>query len=400
MTNENLLSLPTELLHHIFNYCDSKTVFLSVRRVCQRLQAATETYDRVQFNVIYQARNDSQLIRRLIQPSTIRSLTVLDDKYAGFSESREDISFLDIPTFNRLRSLTFYRINAEKLGNLLPSLKMHSLDSLSITTTGWNCETPSTLLILGILHLNPRRLFLKSYATMTSFSFSPIDCRLEHLRVNECDQLGYFSILRQLPSLQTFVIDECKMNRYEKTVTSLIGLSYFSRLTSLTINQFLCKKKTLALLFSVTPALVYLKLSSNQDKFHRIFDGLYWEELISRKLQSLKTFEFFFCYRVSEDANFLDVDPPVSSFQREFWLREKNWIVNCAYVINSPEIWLYTNKFRIQRREYLPMCEISSIDNVWRFRKRSSDDADASIAHDVRTTWNISRNYYSSRRFL
>ena len=43
MSSATLLSLPTEALHRIFGYCDSKTVFLSVRRVCRRLEAVTGT---------------------------------------------------------------------------------------------------------------------------------------------------------------------------------------------------------------------------------------------------------------------------------------------------------------------------------------------------------------------
>lgn len=387
MANEALLSLPTELMHHIFNYCDSKTVFLSVRRVCKRLRAVTEIYDRVELNVKYRARTDSRLIRRLIQPSTIRSLTVLDNTYAmSFGENRDDISFINIAQFNQLRSLTFRGISAKKLECLFPSMKMHSLDSLSIAESGWEYQTSSNLLSLAILHLNPRRLFLENHRTLTSFSFSSVDCKLEYLQVNKCNQLGYLSILRQLPSLQTFVIDECEMNRYDKSSPSLADLSFSSRLPSLIINKCSLPAKTLTLLLTVTPALVYLKLSSEEDVFEQMFDGLYWEELISSKLRSLKTFEFFFCCTVSEDAHFPDIDSPVTTFQTKFWLHEKNWIVKCAYIINSSEIWLYTNEFRMKRREYLPMCEISSIDNAWRFTGESSDDTDRTAANKVRTT--------------
>ena len=236
MANETLLSLPTELMHHIFNYCGSKTVFLSVRRVCKRLRAVTEIYDRVALNVKLRARTDSRLIRRLIQPSTIRSLT-------------------------------FRGISAEKIKCLFPSMKMHSLDSLSIAKSGWECQTSSTLLTLAILHLNPRRLFLESHKTQTSFSFSPIDCKLEYLQVNECDQLGYLSILRQLSSLQTFVIDKCKMNEYDESIPSLADLSFSSRLPWSIISGF-------SLHIQTVTTLAFESFSTDESLFELLADAL------------------------------------------------------------------------------------------------------------------------------
>ena len=384
MASGTLHGLPTEILHHIFNYCDSKTVFLSVRYVCKRLKAVTELSNRVELNEKYETRDDSQSIRRLIHPSTIHSLTVLDDTFYWGSTSREDISFINIQKFSQLRSLTFRGIDAEKLKSLLPSLEMHLLNSLSIIIDGWNSDILLTLFMLAVLHLNPRRLFLKSNETMTNFSFSVIDCKLEYLRINKCDQLGFVSILRQFPSLQACVIDEYKMNTGNKLVPSLVDLSLSSRLKSLTIKNYSLPVKILALLLTLTPSLVYLSLKSETDTFDRIFDGLYWEELISSKLRSLETFEFFFLYRVSKDAHFLDIDPSISSFQSKFWLNEKNWIVKCAYIIGSSEFWLYTNKFRIERYKDSSECEISSMDDVWRFSERSSDQTDATTKSEVR----------------
>ena len=42
-----LPSLPTEILHRIFDYFDTKTQFQSVKLTCKRLHSAVNTYNRI-----------------------------------------------------------------------------------------------------------------------------------------------------------------------------------------------------------------------------------------------------------------------------------------------------------------------------------------------------------------
>ena len=47
----SLVELPVELVYHILDYLDEKTMFLSVRNVCIKLNAITDKYHRYQVNV-------------------------------------------------------------------------------------------------------------------------------------------------------------------------------------------------------------------------------------------------------------------------------------------------------------------------------------------------------------
>ena len=98
-----------------------------------------------------------------------------------------------------------------------------------------------------------------------------------------------------------------------------------------------------------------------KDAVDSTIDGLYWEELISNKLPSLKTFELFFSYRLLGTHHFID----------------------------SPAIWLYTSLFNMKRRETSGRCEISPIDNVWRIVKRLSDEPDTTTTDEVNTVLNV-----------
>ena len=44
----NLLQLPIELLYRIFDHLDELTILISMRNVCQRLNAIRDTYHRYQ----------------------------------------------------------------------------------------------------------------------------------------------------------------------------------------------------------------------------------------------------------------------------------------------------------------------------------------------------------------
>jgi hypothetical protein len=376
MANKTLPDLPTEILYRIFAHCDSETIFLSVRYVCKRLYAITDTYDRLELNVDSNLRDASKLIYRLIDPSKISSLTVLGSTHSSY-QNNSIISFIDMHQFTHLRSLTFHCISGRILEQFVLQITINSLDSLSIGVFEYEYREISTLPSLAIVHLNPREFFFNSTHPITNHQFSPIDCQLEHLTLGKCDYIGCLIILQQLPRLQTFSIIEFKMAVDAETTLPFTESSFCSSLSSLSIDEHYkyCQSISSTSLVSSltrTPALVYLKLISRRETFDYVFDGSYWEQLIQSKLPSLKTFEFCFWYSPYEKSNMIDIDPPITSFQTPFWLREKNWIINCAYIIESPGIWLPTTTAWITYYENSPKCEISAIDNVWRFTRQSS----------------------------
>lgn len=388
MASETLLSLPTELLYRIFDHCNSKTIFLSIRPVCKRLYAITETYNQFVLDIEYDSRIESKLICRLVNPSNIRSLTITDDVHK-VSRGSSDISFIDMQQFTELRSLTFDGISGRELERLLPSLKLSCLDSLSITIAEQEYSKASMLLSLAVEHLNPRQLLFACSSSVTNGSVASVNCKLEHLTMANCDISRCMSSLLSLPRLQTCILNKCTIDKKVETTLSSSDMSRSPSLTSLTINKCALSTQSLASILSLTPRLVYFKLTSVKNIGDSVFDGFYWEKLISSQLPLLKTFEFFFFCDVKKSFHLTDIDPSIASFQTEFWLNKNNWIVNCAYIIHPPGIWLYTNKSKITCYDTSPKCEISTIDNVWRFTKRSYHENSATPVNEVNIASNI-----------
>ena len=396
MASGTLLSLPPELLYRIFDHFNSKTIFLSIRAVCKRLYAVTETYNRFVLDIECDSKSESKLICRLVNPPNIRSLTITDDTYRIY-RTNSDISFIDMQQFTELRSLTFHNISGRELERLLPCLKLNALDSLSITIPEFGYQKASTLLSLAIYHFNPRQLFFASLNPVTIDSFPSVNCKLEHLTLDKCDISRCLTILLCLPRLHTCILNKCTICKDVEVTLPLSDISFSSSLTSLTIYECSLSTKLLASLLTLTPGLVYLRLTLNRDIFDCIFDGFYWEEFIPSKLPLLKTFEFFFSFDVKTSDPVIDIDSHVTSFQTEFWLNQKNWIVNCAYIISASAIGFYTNKFRIPCHYTSLKCEISTTDNVWRFTQGSRHETSAATVNEVGIASNICRNELFTR---
>lgn len=386
MTTETLLSLPTELLCLIFTHCDSETLFLSVRYVCKRLYTMTETYNRLELDLDSDFRNVAKSIYHLLDPTKISWLTILHSARCSYPSSSL-ISFIDMNRFTQLRSLSFHSIRGTELERYVPRMKINPLDSLLIIVKESEYHEGWTLLSLAVVHLNPRKFFFSSVHPITNHDFLPIDCQLEHLTLDKCDNMGCAITLQQLPRLKTFHIIDFIMTNVHKTTLAFSDPSFHSSLISLTAvdETFYTKPfSTVALvpLLARIPALIHLKLVSKRRAFDRVFDGSYWEQLVQSNLHSLKTFEFFLSYEPKNKPDMIGIDFPINSFQTPFWLTEKRWIVNCAYIIaDRPEIWFYTNAIRIKRYQTSVRCEISSKDNVWHFTKPLLE-----ASHDITPT--------------
>lgn len=51
-------TLPVNLVYHILDHLDLSSIVFSVREVCTRLNAITDTYHRYQVHLISRSRND------------------------------------------------------------------------------------------------------------------------------------------------------------------------------------------------------------------------------------------------------------------------------------------------------------------------------------------------------
>jgi hypothetical protein len=109
MLNASLLTLPTELHHRIFDYLDVQTVIRSVRCVCRQLHATVNAYNRLQLNLTSMIKPDLKLLRRVIRPENVISITFSDGDRATSGEIDLFFSNVDVHRFTQLRSLTFHQ---------------------------------------------------------------------------------------------------------------------------------------------------------------------------------------------------------------------------------------------------------------------------------------------------
>jgi hypothetical protein len=100
-----LSTLPVETLHQIFDNLDGTTVLLSVRNVCQRLEAIVNNYNRYELDLTSISTSDFHHLLRVIRPEwvTVLSLSNAEQMPRQIGLFR---SLIDIGLFTQLRSLT------------------------------------------------------------------------------------------------------------------------------------------------------------------------------------------------------------------------------------------------------------------------------------------------------
>ena len=76
-TSKILLSLPTEILHRIFDNLDENTILLSVQGTCKQLQLTVNAYNRFKLNQISKQKLLSAC--QVLSPENIVSLCVTCD---------------------------------------------------------------------------------------------------------------------------------------------------------------------------------------------------------------------------------------------------------------------------------------------------------------------------------
>jgi hypothetical protein len=133
--------------------------------------------------------------------------------------------------------------------------------------------------------------------------------------------------------LQTFIIKDVLWND-----TNIITSTQYRQLKSLTLEDNRMDIFKLEQFLSLTPSLNYLKVIG----MAYLIDSYRWEKILRIKLPNLDKFEFFFLSWKNVNYNFSDIQSLIRPFQTSFWLENKQWIVNCDYIINPMEVMLYS----------------------------------------------------------
>ena len=177
---------------------------------------------------------------------------------------------------------------------------------------------------------------------------------------------------------------KCVINDENAATALSSDVKFCSSLKSLTITEFSLLAQQVESLFSLTPALVRLKLTNlKYRKLDYAFDGSYWEDFIRMNLSSLKKFEIYF-RTSSEEIN--DFARLITSFRNPFWVEEKRWLVACAFVMGRVDnIWLYTLPISVNIVRDPVRCELSSRDSVCHWTNRCLNEVFDATATEVST---------------
>lgn len=363
MSDVSLPTLPTELLHRIFDYLDIKSILLSIRFVCKNLYTTTNSYNRFKLDFNSLNHSDIRLISRLIQLKYIIAL-VVSYRYDNHGQLRFFPSNFDLCQLERLNALTLCGVKEFDLVNCLQKIATSSLTSLTIDFKKCKRLKDETIFLLSsfIVQSNLQKLHLEYNSYMSRWIAFSAQCSLYDLTISSCTCSEYVMVLNHCPRLRTFVIDHYV--GLDDTILSSCSSLCHDQLNSLIIGDCQLSTEYIESFLSLTPSLKHLEVISNRSNVDLIFDGHFWTRLIQNKLATLHHLEFIFKYHFSSTDDFHSMSSIISSFRTPFWLTDKHWFVTCDYVISTSDIVLYTNSLGAPDGEVLIRNEALSMDQV------------------------------------
>ncbi|CAM4831538.1 unnamed protein product [Rotaria magnacalcarata] len=386
MTDASLPTLPVEVIHRIFSYCDTQTILLSIRPLCKRLYSIVNAYNLFELTLDPKSESTFPLVYRLTPSEGVVTLNILRCK-SGYSRIHFFQSICDIRRFTRLRSLTMQGVTEKDLIQFFQQISTDTLTSLSIDSNEKDISKLVSHVKPAIEKFKIQKLRLHGFHHAIKHMSLSVGCTLQHLEVGICHYDEYMTVLQHLPHLQTMLMKQCIMN--EGMTMPLTSHSKFrSLLKSLTITDFSLSEQQLQSLISFTPTLIHLKLTAEKcRRFNSVFDGSYWEDFIRNNLPSLKKFEIFFCTGTNGVDDFAQL---ITRFRTPFWVEEKRWLVAWAFAAwRSDDIWLYTIPIDADIGRVLHRCEISSRDGMCRLTNRHLNTMFHTTADKTLTTLHL-----------
>ncbi|UJR11195.1 hypothetical protein I4U23_015376 [Adineta vaga] len=309
----SILSLPTELLHRICDFLDTKTIVQSFRHVCMKLFAITETYNR------YKIRINSVTMINICR--FIPSENVLQLEFEN-----EHSTITNIHRFTRLQSLTIHRINVNDAKLVLQHAARNcKLMTFSIDLDGLQNIDDLLYSISEITTQSTLRKLILNFDLDDIEKFSwPHSCRITTLSIGTCTFKQFASILQNSPHLHTLMMNNCWKIDIDET---FLTQSYL-QLNSLTFNDLQMTMDKLEYCLGFLPSLIHLDLTSSGKPFEFIQRLSQWEEFLRLRLPRLSQLEIcIFCYCC--DWNHFDAI--INAFRTPFWLEEKQWFITCQF---------------------------------------------------------------------
>ncbi|CAF0768220.1 unnamed protein product [Adineta ricciae] len=349
----SLITLPTEILHHIFDSIDCQTILLSIRQVCSTLCNVTNTYERYQLDFRSISLDNYRCLISRFDPGYVHSI-VLSNDFKTPNQIQLFLSNFNTQKFVQLRSLTLLEIEDETLAQLLQTILHCSLKFLSIKWTPSSTPRYQTLTLIStvVTHNSLSKLSMHHYPVDTICKQFSIQCKV-HLTLSEYT----YSQLCELPLLFPY-LEELKLDRYSARPDEQLILQsqltlIFQYLTSLTLRIDDSQWKQLREALLTTPSLLQLSLQvfgilPNSDTLQ-----CPWEELIQTNLPRLTQIDFLFVI-LSENIDPNEyIESLLLPFRTPFWTEVKRWFVTGDfYSFPREAVRLYTVSFHNDLFQY------------------------------------------------
>lgn len=215
MANADLVNLPVELLHRIFDHFDGRFLFQSIRLVCKKLDSAVITYNRYKFNSPAIKITDLMLISEVIQLENIVSLSLKND---NASKLIVDVRLQDEKLFQcrRLRSLALNEFHPSHLTEILLNFLDCPLESLSIAPCKYKLMPNSKLeaIIPIVCQFKIRKVCFAGVDRIVDYMSWLASCPIEDLTIEQCCYNTYEQIFRDFPYLRSLTLRDWEKNNH------------------------------------------------------------------------------------------------------------------------------------------------------------------------------------------
>ncbi|UJR19199.1 hypothetical protein I4U23_022329, partial [Adineta vaga] len=404
MVESHLLKLPVEIVHHIFDFCDSQTILCNISCVCKILHSIVNQYDRLEVKIdIHRYKTNKQIIL-LHQQVLYKRVVSLSCWWYNAADIQKDIFISDLFQCKRLRHLTLSAIDDKSMQSLF--IEKNNMKLVSLTIDSRDCKDNASFkaLSLFIEKSKLQKFTLGGLIYKGEMIPWPDQCKLKFLSILRCFYRQYFSLLHQLPYLETFQIQDIDTHENFIDIPSL-NFSFHSSLTRLSITYCSLSTEHLRSLMSITPKLCELKLMYDKNIFKSLMEIYEWEEFVRLELNFLKKFHFFISYKISENDP-VRLDTIIAPFRDSFWLNEKRWFTICDLTFKKYELNTLS-LFTIPIRKYLfgshyIKCGLSSKNNTYYINDQSQDKITLDTVHDTISVVNLAQEdiQASHLRFL
>ena len=331
----SLETLPTEILHRIFDFLDASMLVTNVRHVSRRFRSLILTYNRYGVDFRRMSMAEFDVLCQLIPRKQIISIIL-----SGHGRALTPFqTFLAFSSFRDFSSISLVDLPECWIDTVLDLLTRSSPQSLKLFLNDQYRDESKHIrkTVLGEILRQPslRRMELDSFDNRLPTGTPSTASSIVHLTLHAVINVDHLCLfLENFPWLHTLVL---KRPPYG-TVTS--ASKRFDQLRSVTIEHIHGSVDELEPLLSCAPSLYHLKLHGR----NVLFDAKRWEEFVQTHLPQLSHFQLDFDLRkptLRTAEQFFQLLQPCLS---EFWLNAKKWFVTCSHTMGySMKTHLYSS---------------------------------------------------------